>query len=482
MNENRLVRIRQEGEPVTRAVRARDEMNLAEFPLSAIADRTDPSQKTLRFEDQTWDPSRDVMVTRRLTITASDEYGLPTATDDEVILGLIQLSLQRNFVERKVPFTRYQLIEVLGWRQEGKSYERLEQSLNRWVGVTLYYENAWWDKEHQSWVDEKFHLIDNFKLYDRERTRERRAGHQRVLPLSTFTWNDVLFRSFTAGNLKSIDFEFCKSLASSIAKRLYRFLDKRFYHRKRWDFDLKEVSWEHIGLSRSYDTGNLKRKLRPAIDELVEKGFLEPMEDADRFVRVCAGEWRIIFQHARRTQKVAAPALNDQQAELVVALTERGVTPSIAEQTVTKFSRERIATQLEAFDWRMRQKDARLSRNPAGFLISSIRSDYVPPPTFTSRAEKAKRDAELAERKRQAEEKALAEQKREAEKVRAKTDTANEFWQSLSAPERERMEAEALASAPPLKRELVAKGGSFARATKRSILDEFALRQIRTAA
>ena len=75
------------------------------------------------------------MVTRQLLITAvPEEYGLPTARDDEVILGLLQLSRLQGFADRRVAFTRYQLIRLLGWRDESKSYERIEKSLNRWIG------------------------------------------------------------------------------------------------------------------------------------------------------------------------------------------------------------------------------------------------------------------------------------------------------------------------------------------------------------
>src|SRR2546426_799091 len=80
----------------------KDEMNLAEFPLCCIADRAQPDVKTLVFEDQVWDTSRGEKITRQLTITASDEYGLPTARDDEVLLGLVQLSKLNDFADRRV--------------------------------------------------------------------------------------------------------------------------------------------------------------------------------------------------------------------------------------------------------------------------------------------------------------------------------------------------------------------------------------------
>ena len=88
-------------------------------------------------------------MTRKLTITASDKYGLPTAMDDEVILGLVQLTGKADFTDRKVLFTRYELLKLLDWTDDTRNYNRLEQSLNRWLGVTLYYDKAWWSKEEQ---------------------------------------------------------------------------------------------------------------------------------------------------------------------------------------------------------------------------------------------------------------------------------------------------------------------------------------------
>ena len=87
--------------PIPSKIRnGRDELNLAEFPLSAISTRTDPSNQTMVFEDKVWDKGRNEMVTRKLTIAASAEYGLPTALDDEIVLGLIQLSKFQGFQNR----------------------------------------------------------------------------------------------------------------------------------------------------------------------------------------------------------------------------------------------------------------------------------------------------------------------------------------------------------------------------------------------
>ena len=121
---------------------------------------------------------------------------------------------------RKVLFTRHQLLQVLGWRDESKSYERLEASLNRWTGVALFYQRAWWNKARQCWMDEKFHVLDNVWLCHRDAPAPDIGQGGRGAPASAFVWNEVLFRSFQAGNLKSIDFDFFRDLQSAIARRL----------------------------------------------------------------------------------------------------------------------------------------------------------------------------------------------------------------------------------------------------------------------
>ena len=149
----------------------KDELNLAEFPIAALTDRIPDGQTTLVFEDKL--ERRDSPpIVRRLTIMGTHKHGLPTSLDDEVLVGLIQLTKRRsNFTDARVQFSRYELIELLGWPQSGQSYRRIEEALHRWVGVVLMYENAWWDNAAKSWVDENFHVLDNVTLYDRERRR-----------------------------------------------------------------------------------------------------------------------------------------------------------------------------------------------------------------------------------------------------------------------------------------------------------------------
>lgn len=457
----------------------RDELNLAEFPLGALAHRLRPGQKTLRFEDRVWDERRGETITRELTITGTDAHGLPTALDDEVLLGLVQLTRLQGFVDRKVPFTRYQLIGLLGWRNETRSYERLAASLTRWTGVTLHYRNAWWHKPRQCWVDETFHVLDNVWLCHRSGSVNGPEAGAAGPVRSAFVWNEVLFRSFQAGNLKAIDFEFFKGLDSAVARRLYRFLDKRFFHRPRWEFDLQELAWEHVGLSRGYDAASLKRKLRPALAELEHKGYLEPAGEPDRFWRNGAGQWRVAL--ARRSGQapvVSAATLVTASDPLVAALVQRGVTPAAARRTVGRFAADRITAQLEAFDWLVARADPKVGRNPPGFLMRAIQENYQPPREFVSRAEQARRAEEVAARRRQQQARQQERATRRQRQEQAAVAAIQAFWESLPAAERARLETEALAGATPWQRSLLAGGGRVATATRQAVLDACARAQL----
>ncbi|MFO0887989.1 MAG: replication initiator protein A [Isosphaeraceae bacterium] len=424
----------------------KDELNLAEFPIAALTDRIPQGQTTLVFEDRL--ERRDSQpIIRRLTIMGTAKHGLPTPLDDEVLVGLIQLTKRRsNFTDARVHFSRYELIELLGWPQSGQSYRRIEEALHRWVGVVLMYEKAWWDNTAKSWVDEQFHVLDNVTLYDRERWRTGRSGKlsrserhgskadRPPLPLSSFRWNEVIFQSFQSGNLKQLDLEFYLKLRLPTTKRMYRFLDKRFYRRSRLDFDLRTLACEHIGLSRSYAPTELKRRLRPALEELEQLGFLEPLAPEERYCYVKRGTWRIILirSGSAMTAHKSSESISEPD-ELIDLLKAQGVTARTAQELVEAHSPSRIRAKLEIFDWLIRNEDKRVGRNPAGYLVASIRSDYRAPGDYQS-GPAAKTPTKDPDREGQ--------ERRRKNKAREESDGAHEAqlrsaWEKLPASERE---------------------------------------------
>jgi len=416
----------------------RDEMNLVEFPLSVLADRAPKGAKTLIFRDGNG----------TLTVTGSDAFGLPTALDADVIVALIQLTkLKNNFLQPTINFTRYEVLRLLGWPNEGKSYRRLDESLNRWVGVSLHYNNCWWDNRSKQYGDAKIHIIESVVILD---GKSRINGdEQQALPLSSFTWNNVFMESCKAGNLKRLNVETYFSLEHPSSKRLYRFLDKRFYHRPDWIFDLKEIAFERVGLSRNYapNVGKIKEKLQPAIDELEQRDFLQPMTREERYFKE-GNDWKVRF-----TQKspaplslLAPPAALEALPPLVEALTQRGVGPKSAAELVKQHPAESIQLKLEVFDWLVESQDKRVAKSPEGYLVKSITDDYKTPKGFVSAA-----DRQQLKEAKQARDRSDAEERRHKHEADAQARKEKEiitgFWEGLSKEEKAEHEAAAIAQA-----------------------------------
>jgi len=429
----------------------KDEMNFAEFPIALLTDKVPKGQKVLKFQDQIFDEKRKRIITRSRIIEGSEEFGLPTATDDLVILALIQLTkLKGDFTRREVEFTRLELIKLLGWADEGRNFERIKLSLLRIKGVNYVYDNAWWDGRQKMWTTRAFSIIDNVEIND-----SRAASGQCGLFASRIVWNQVVFDSFQAGFLRNIDFQLCMRLEHPIALRMYRFLGKRFYLRHEWLFDLKEFAYEHMALGRNYEGGTqIARKLKPAIVELEAIGFLEPLPESERFIKK-GRDWSVRF--VQKNQSPASLTLPTQESEpeppgLIGKLTVRGVTAKPAAELVRLHPAETIQAKVEVFDWLKEQNDRRIAKNPAGYLVKSITDDYAVPEGFLPRVERD-RQAELTRQKRQGETEDRLRKQQEAAQEAVDRKAVDAHLKQLDAAQRAELEARALAATSPEGRE-----------------------------
>lgn len=450
----------------------RDELNFAEFPLSALSEKSDPSIKTIYFEDTIFDRSKNQLIPRRVTITGSDAFGLPTPLDEDVLLALIQLSKLQGFYSKRVHFTRHQLLQILNWAPNGQNYARLEQAFNRWMGVTIYYQGAWRDRQTQSWVDESFHMLERVKIF---RDEQRGSTIDGVSP-SYFEWNEVVFRSFQNGNVKPLNYDFLLLIDSSIAKRLYRFLDKRFYHGSLLEFELKALCYEHIGLSRNLLVADLKRKLLRAISELEERGFLAAIPKEERFRKDAPGLWKVVFQKAKHAVVQAEPELSESvPATLKELLVEFGVREQKAVELLEKFGAERVRSKLEVATWLKEKRDASLISNPPGYLIASIEKGFDAPKAFTeeSEAEVRKRSSDLAAKKIAAVEARRAA--RQEQETARRRQVVEEYLSTLTVQDRSDLTAKAIAEADSAKKRILNLGGRTSEALKTLIVENYVL-------
>jgi plasmid replication initiation protein len=437
-NENHKEEHAQLGESLKEG---RDEMNLAEFPIGLITDRAVDGAKTVVYQDKD----------ETLTVTGSDLLGLPTALDSDVIIALMHLTkAKNNFQDTTVKFTRYELLQVLGWPDRGYYYERLSESLNRWVGVTLVYKKSWWDNATKTKGNRSFHILEAATVVDRD---ERRALRDKNIkpPLSSVRWSKEFFQSFQVNNIKKLDLDTYFSLKSAVTKQLYRFLDKRFYRKSECQFDLRTLACEHVGISRNYETWRLKQKIQPAIDELTEIGYLQKMPASELFAKTGRNEWTVRLRKNRMTgnrdlesrpKAESRPAESKETNELVQELVRCGMAENSAQYLAKKYPEERIRRQIENLEFESSQ--GRITK-PGGWLYRAIVNDYGRSDDFVSKADREKAALEKEEleirkralsqverRQRVSEANRVAQDKRIQETIAA-------YWENLTRGEREIM-------------------------------------------
>lgn len=369
---------------------SRDEMNLAEFPLTVLSKRVDPSLKTLEFHDFVKGKNGEV-VNRSWIITGADKFGLPTSSDDEVLLGLLKLTADDGLRNRKILFTRYELLKILRWTTEGRSYTRLQNALDRLSGVRIKATNAFYDNENKLHSTKNFGIIDEYEINDGRDTRP-----------SFFTWSDVLFKSFQVGFIKKLDLNFYLDLNSAVSKRLYRYLDKHFWYRSRLQVNLFTLAHEKVGISRNYKfASSLRQQLEPALEELIERGMLAEFHfigkgASTEVVLVAAygarkgagsdanngvGENREGPPLSTETQGQCSEDPFEQVVQILAArgLAEKQIRRVIIERTPEYL--QRVREVVAHFDFLVSTKSQLVSKSPCGFLYRAIEKpfDFVLP-------------------------------------------------------------------------------------------------------
>jgi hypothetical protein len=158
---------------------------------------------------------------------------------------------------------------------------------------------------------------------------------------------------------------------------------------------------------------------------------------------MCRGEWEVAFL---RTPRAAGRNRGGRQfTVLEKQLIDRGVTAAVAARLARDYPREVIEEKVTVFDALFKRRDSRISRNPAGYLVKSIRDDYSTPAGVTQKAVRgsircggARNDSGAFVVRLEAASESRSTQ--EEEKV-------HDYLRSLSPAERSELEQEALVGA-----------------------------------
>lgn len=168
-----------------------------------------------------------------------------------------------------------------------------------------------------------------------------------------------------------------------------------------------------FGLWDGQPIAALKRKLKPAINELENIGFIKKMDYKARFDKERVGEWFITIERAKmRTnqQDLLEEEVIDVEevSDTYLNLRAFGVSESMIARLMSEYPKEYLDDKIDALEF-LQSKGSDSIENPAGFLMESIKNDYAPPKDWKPADERAK-DAEIQAKAKEREQSELMEQ------------------------------------------------------------------------
>ena len=409
----------------------RDEMNLLEHSISSASKEVDRNTRSLLFTRDDKDPETGEPVERIWEASFSGKYGRPTPKDDDVFVACMKLSAAGNFASPRVEFTRYELCQILGWPDDGRSYKAIDDAFNRLAGVLIVATNYWYDNQARIWVDRKFGVIDDVFLYQREKYQRAKKAAGGKNPKSWFRWSDVMQESFAAGYVRKLDLEVYLSLENPIARKLYRYLGKHFWNRSKHAIDLQVLCHEKLGYNQSEKRNpRLKEKIEPAIKELEAKGIYGLSHE----FKASYGKCEVVFNAKSKSND--KPKKSSTANPLAERLVKLGVDRGDASDAVQRLPSERIIEDIEHVEFEA--KSGRVKSSKAGMLATMLKASepWPRPQGFVSSTERERKKQAAAEgdaRKRKLE---AEREAREREAEERKLQAFHEFMAALTDVER----------------------------------------------
>jgi len=253
---------------------SKDEMNLAEYPITLLSRRAPKGIKTIQYID--WVTIDGQKKPLKWIVTGSDKFGLPVGGDQDIYVGIMEVWREYGFKDRVIPIgSIYKMLKRMGLPDDKRNYDRFRSAIDRLTTTSIISENAFWDKEGQCYISRRgFHIFDEYQFIEKYKKNERTIP----IPFGYIRASEFFYQSVKNGYLKDIDLKFYLSLPTPLTKRLYRYLDKKRYHREAFTMELFKFA-KKIGLMagslEKYYPSQLKQVLNPAFDELKQKGFLQ---------------------------------------------------------------------------------------------------------------------------------------------------------------------------------------------------------------
>jgi hypothetical protein len=251
--------------------RGKDEMNLAVLPMARLG-RNDQRTR-IEYHGTFTEPGKGQ---EKMVWVVEGAAGLPTEFAERVMVALLYIGSEQNFANRRMTFTVYRVLKVLGLTISNRNYRIVENALKQLTGVLITTDKAWVErtddgKQKRVTTSRGFHIVDEYYLHYQEEEEEGKE--------SFILWGARVWKSIQAGYLKLLDIDFYYSLENPIARRLYRFLDKvmAYDSPKPYQIDIFDLA-NKLGMASYKHAAHLRRPLKIAAQELMDRGYLSAFE------------------------------------------------------------------------------------------------------------------------------------------------------------------------------------------------------------
>jgi hypothetical protein len=234
---------------------SRDEMNLAEFPITRLGSRDERDVITYNKGDVRWE--------------VKGSWGLPDEFGDRVLVALLKLATDQNFEDRKISFQAGALIKQLNLTDGGKNYQAIRTAFKQLGGISVLSRQAFWDNRKQKRVSSEkvFHLFDEMWLSNVDSVSDEDTEGYVI-------WSQIFWDSIKSGYVKKLNYSLYLRINGAVARRLYRLLDKWFYKSEYIEVDVFDLA-SRIGMQKYKYPSKVLEKLLPALEELEKHNFIE---------------------------------------------------------------------------------------------------------------------------------------------------------------------------------------------------------------
>jgi len=178
-------------------------------------------------------------------------YKIPTKTDGIFLLYFLLQSQMNNYAP-ELTISRYQVLKACNVGVDAGWYERLAESLNRWLRVDLSFSGKFFDgKDYQHMA---FHILEAWKLDKTSKLLKIRFS--------------VEFLEMMKGRgfFQYLNFNEFKKLRAPLATRLYEILSKSFYSRNIWECESRKLA-QKIPMNEYYPA-DIIPKIQAAINRI----------------------------------------------------------------------------------------------------------------------------------------------------------------------------------------------------------------------